>query len=401
MKLHRIKIALLCTVLSLAAPAAAVHAENLARSFSGPELQALSAVLIDQETGTVLFEKNADIEIPPASLTKLMTMHLLLSEIESGRRALSDTVEVPPAACWTNLPPGSSLMFLGPGQTVTLEELLLGLAVSSGNDAARAVAIILDESVESFVERMNREADGLGFRNIRFRDPAGLSPENRVTAREFARFCRLYIELHPESLERFHSRREFTYPKAVGAITQRNRNLLLWTYDDLDGLKTGYIDESGYNVALTAERDGMRLIAVILGGRGETHPEGRRLLAEDGATLLDYGFENWVQLRPEGIDYGSVTVWKGQEDAVTLEPAVPVVVTVGKECRNRLEISFERSSYLTAPVLPGTPAGTMTVRCADREIGIFPLQTVSAVEEAGAVKRLFHSLAMWVKRIKK
>ena len=401
MKLHRINLVLLCFILFASLAAGNPPAENLVRSYSVPELQALSAILIDQETGAVLFEKNADIEIPPASLTKLMTMHLLLSEIEAGRRSFADTLEVPPAACWTNLPPGSSLMFLGPGQTVTLEELLLGLAVSSGNDAARAAAILLDGSVDRFVDRMNAEAEALGFGHIRFYDPAGLSPVSRITAREFADFCRLYIELHPESLERFHSRKKFTYPKTGAAFTQRNRNLLLWTYDDLDGLKTGYIDESGYNVALTAERDGMRLIAVILGGRGETHPEGRRLLAEDGAALLDYGFENWVQLRPEGIDYGSVTVWKGKKDSLGLEPAVPVVVTVEKRCIDGLEISFRRRPYLTAPVLPGTPAGTMTVRCADREIGRFPLHTTSGVEEAGAVKRLFHSLAMWVRRIKK
>ena len=402
MKLYRINLVLLCVMLFASLQAVILPAENLSSSSDlQPEIRALSAILVDQETGAVLFEKHADTEIPPASLTKLMTMHLLLSEIESGKRALRDTVEVPPAACWTNLPPGSSLMFLGPEQRVSLDELLFGLAVSSGNDAARAVAIVLDGSVERFVERMNREAAGLGFRHIRFRDPAGLSPESRITARGFADFCRLYIELHPGALERFHSRKEFTYPKRDGAITQSNRNLLLRTYDDLDGLKTGYIDESGYNVALTAERDDMRLVAVLLGGRGDTHPEGRRRLAEDGASLLDYGFENWVRLRPRGIDYGTVTVWKGEENLVGLEPAVPVAVTVEKRCGSSLEISFRRRPYLTAPAAPRTHAGTMIVSCEGRQIGTFPLQTVSGVEEAGAVKRLFHSLAMWVKRIKK
>lgn len=272
------------------------------------EILARSALLMDATTGEELFAKDADQAIPPASMAKLMTLHLAIEEVEQGRISLDDTVAVGPDAWAANFPAPSSLMFLEPGQRVTVKEIMLGLAVCSGNDAAVALAEHVAGSVDAFVLLMNAEAAALGLDHCRFADPSGLSSENTVTAREFARFCRAYVQAHPWALDELHAVRRFSYPQArnlapgssQAPITQENRNRLLWDYAGVDGLKTGYIRSSGYNIAITAERGGRRLIAVIMGGPGETHAQGGANLFHDGALLLDYGF---FRAEPQG-DHG-------------------------------------------------------------------------------------------------
>ncbi|MDR2048939.1 MAG: serine hydrolase, partial [Treponema sp.] len=213
-----------------------------------PEIGSRSAVLVDAATGTVLFSVNPSLRIPPASLTKLMTIHLALNEIAAGR-ASADEILVPPAESWArNQAPRSSLMFLGRDQRLSLGELLLGLAVPSGNDAAVAVALRFAPSVKAFVSLMNAEAAALGLSSTRFVDPAGISEDNMTTAMDFARFCSFYIAGHPEALVLLHSVAEFSYPLAVNmlssvrapTIVQNNHNPLLGRFDGVDGLKTGY-----------------------------------------------------------------------------------------------------------------------------------------------------------------
>ena len=177
------------------------------------QLDATSVILMEYETGRVLYEKNADEIIPPASMTKLVVMYVVFQEIATGRISLDDIVPLPPESWAINAPPMSSLMFLGEGQTVTLRELLLGLAVASGNDAAIAVAHYTCGSVESFVERMNSEMEALGLVHTRFVEPSGYSELNLTTPREFAAFAKTYIERYPESLTLFHSQPSISYPQ--------------------------------------------------------------------------------------------------------------------------------------------------------------------------------------------
>lgn len=375
-----------------------------ARETDAPAIQAEAAVLLDFETGTVLYEKNADRPIPPASLTKLMTMHLILKRIDAGGFSYDQLLEVPEEAYWKNLPPGSSLMFLEPGQIITMEDLLLGLAVSSGNDAALAAALIISGSIDAFLEEMNGEAAGLGFPLLHFEDPSGLDPRSCITAAQFAEFCRFYLTVHPEALERFHSVTEFTYPKgrnlpetaAVRGYTQRNRNALLGSYPGLDGLKSGYIEESGYNVAVTAEREGMRLIAVILGGTGDGHFDGRNRLAEDGRALLDYGYGTFIHVRPVNLDCGTVRIWKGRNDSVGIIPNAPIVLTVREDEASAIDYSLHIKEALIAPVFAGTPAGELTVSIGGEEYRSFPLVAAETVEEAGPLKRIFHSIGILI-----
>ncbi|MEW5818515.1 MAG: D-alanyl-D-alanine carboxypeptidase family protein, partial [Spirochaetota bacterium] len=259
---------------------AAMAEQSIARA--APVISAESAILLDYTTGTVLFEKNADLLIPPASLTKLITIAIAEDVIENGSVNLNEEVEIKPEYWAVNMPRDSSLMFLGPHQRVSLRDLLKGIAVSSGNDAAYALADFIAGSVSGFVELMNQKVRNLGFTTMHFVEPSGMSSKNRITAREYAAFCRDYINRHPESLKELYSLKEFTFPRPENLkdgykgtpITQYNRNSLLWSLEGVDGLKTGFIEASGYNIALTAQRDGMRVIAVLLGIPGNDHYQG-------------------------------------------------------------------------------------------------------------------------------
>ncbi|HTH12933.1 MAG TPA: serine hydrolase, partial [Spirochaetia bacterium] len=210
-----------------------------------------SAVLVDQLTGRILFQKQPDLPIPPASLTKLMTLHLTWKALASGRIHPEDPVPVTAATTGKAVPPGSSLMFLEPGQRVTVKELMLGLAVDSGNDAGMTLAQFLAGSQEAFVASMNAEAQELGLTRTVFFDAFGYDARNRTTAGDFSQFCRTYLTQHPQSVEFLHNVRELDYPlesnlapqaKRLRTIHQTNRNTLLGAYPGADGLKTGYID---------------------------------------------------------------------------------------------------------------------------------------------------------------
>ena len=225
-------------------------------------VKAKSAILIDADNGFILYEKNADKIIPPASLTKLVVMYIAMKDVTAGKIALSDVVPLIPQSWAINAPIGSSLMFLGEGQRVTLEELLRGMAVVSGNDAAVAVACYISGNTIEFVKRMNAEMAELGLTQTHFVEPTGYSEENKTTAREFAAFCRVYLEKFPQTIELFHNVREFTYPQehnlpvnyiqksAIAGtlpVTQEPTNRVLMKLQGADGLKTGFINESGYS----------------------------------------------------------------------------------------------------------------------------------------------------------
>jgi D-alanyl-D-alanine carboxypeptidase (penicillin-binding protein 5/6) len=287
-------------------------------------------------------------------------------------------------------------MFLGPNQKVTVGELLKGLAVASGNDAAVAIAHHVAGSVEDFVYLMNREATRLGLDSCTFHDPAGLSAHNTITARDFAEFCKIYIELHPETLQELHSVKKITYPTkenitadyAPSHVTQYNRNRLLWEYPEVDGLKTGYIHESGYNIAVSAKKNGMRLVAVLLGGNGRSSSEGQHNLARDAKALLDYSFNNYITLRPRHTSLPSVRVWKGKESAVELAIEEELTVTISKQLRDRLETSYNVRESVEAPVEKGDPLGEIVVSAGDKEIKRVDLIASQAVERGNFFKRL-------------
>lgn len=283
-------------------------------------LYARSGILIDQATGRVLFEHDADQPMVPASLAKLMSLHIVYEKLEDRTIHRDDVVAITSNAFADNQEPGSSLMNLGPGQIVTVEELMKGMAVASGNDAATALAEYVAGSTEKFVRLMNEEARFMGYTVTHFTDPSGVGEGNRTTAREFADFCRRYIDLHPQALEELHSLREFDYPLLQNMADGRaprdtrkqfNPNFLVWDDFGVDGLKTGHLDNDNFTAAITARRGDMRLIAVLLGVPGRSLDDGARNRSSDGLHLLSYGFRNYSTIEIDPPTLPPVRVWKG------------------------------------------------------------------------------------------
>lgn len=372
-----------------------------------PALQAVSAVLMEADTGKVLFEYHPNEAIAPASLTKLMTLHIALEQIAKGKLDPNQII-VPVRQAWArNMPYGSSLMFLGPNQQLTVEQLLKGLVVPSGNDAAYALAYQIAGSIPAFAQMMNEEAARLGYKVMHFVEPSGISAENRVTALEYADFCRRFISLHPDALQDLLSVKEFTYPQPVNLIngnhehpiTQKNRNILLWQYQGADGLKTGYIDESGYNIAVTAERNGMRLIAVVLGVRGSPKESGSLLRAQETEQLLDYGFSKFTKLQLGFPDPSPVRVWKGRQRLITIAPDREPVLVLPKEDVANLKGVVEQKREVIAPVTKGQVLGSVVYSVQGTEVGRFPLKATKSVGEGGFFTRVIDSVRLFFRSL--
>jgi serine-type D-Ala-D-Ala carboxypeptidase (penicillin-binding protein 5/6) len=364
----RIKIviaALLAAVAVSAGPVAADQAKS-ASSFP-PAVSARSVALVDQATGTLVFGKNPDLVIPPASLTKLVTLHVVYEELNSGRLSRDEIIDIDKRDCSPYIPYGSSLMYLHPGMKVSVIDLMKGAAVVSGNDAAFALARRISGSNDAFVARMNADILDLGFRKMRFVEPSGLSEMNYVTAREFAEFCRRYIELHPEALAELHSLRYIEFPRPEhatadyvpkGRIVQFNRNDLVKFYPGCDGLKTGYIIESGYNLAATAERDGTRFVLVTLGGTGEGGAQGGvDQRSRDGGRILDWAFGSYVTMKPDVGPLEAPRAWYGASRRVAVVPSSALAVTLPRSSAASLAYRVELARSVDAPIAKGERLG--------------------------------------------
>ncbi|MFP3089835.1 D-alanyl-D-alanine carboxypeptidase [Treponema sp. TIM-1] len=372
-------------------------------ALDAPDIGSRAAVVLDALTGTVLYAKNGDEEIPPASLTKLMTIHLVLREAAARGISLEEVRELPRESWAVNQPPRSSLMFIGPGQRASIRDLLLGLAVPSGNDAAVAAALLFFPSVEEFIREMNREALLLGLTKTRFTEPSGISEYNITTAREFALFCREYLRMHPETLAELHSVREFAYPKPTNVgesfrdrpntIIQRNHNALLDRVEGVDGLKTGYIDEAGYHIALTAERRGTRFIAVILGAPAAYG--GDRIRNTDGESLLTWAFTHYKTLRPPSPVIPPARVWKGKENSLELYPAEVLECTALVDQGEGLHWEIELQDPVIAPIAAGAPLGELILYDKTGELRRIPLAAASEIEQGGFFKRLWDTIRLF------
>jgi D-alanyl-D-alanine carboxypeptidase (penicillin-binding protein 5/6) len=365
-----------------------------------PEISTAAAVLIDAETGAILYSSNPTLIVSPASLTKLMTIHLALREIQKGKVSIDDIVDLPPESWAVNQPPRSSLMFLDRGQRVTLGELLLGMAVPSGNDAAVAAALHLAPTMESFVAMMNAEAGRLGLASTRFVEPAGISAENTTTAMDFSRFCRAYLKEHPTSINRLHSVPGFAYPEAANTgnsqprtIVQYNHNTLLGIVPGVDGLKTGHITEAGYNIALSARRDETRFIAVLLGAGTETERD------RDAEALLNWGFDNFRTLRPSAEYLPAIRIWGGSEKYSTLKPGEPLDFTVSKHRAGVVLQETEVSGDLRAPLAEGAVGGILIISDRMGELRRIPLVLEREVRRGNFFRVIMDSITLFFRRL--
>jgi len=346
---------------------AAVDPSGEASPRSAPSVFASAVMVMDAETGAILYAKNPDLVIPPASLTKLVTLHIVYEEIAAGRLSKDEIVTIDKRDCSPYIPYGSSLMYLKPGMRVSIIDLMRGAAVVSGNDAAFALARRVCGSNEAFAARMNAAVHELGLSDLYFVEPSGLSELNRATARSYAEFCRIYMRLHPEALGELHSLRYIEFPRIehstpdfhpTASIIQHNVNNLIRTYPGCDGLKTGYIIEAGYNLAATAKRGSTRFIVVTLGGSGSgSSLGGSAQRSRDGVSLLDWSFASFVTMRPDLGPLPSPRTWYGAKERVALEPESPLAVTLPCSLAPFLEARVDLPVSLDAPLRKGQPIG--------------------------------------------
>lgn len=385
------------------------------------ELLAKSAIIVDEKSGYVLFEKNADEIIPPASMTKLFCMAVVFEKLHSGDISLDDVVPLP-KECWAcNMMPHSSLMFLGKNQIVTVKELLTGLAVASGNDAAYALAFYVSGSMENFISEMNDIASDLGLKKTHFVESSGYSEKNVTTAREMATFARYYIENFSESLHLFHSVLSFSYPKEHNLspedkgkprtqdfsegipehitmeIYQKNTNQLLGTLQGCDGLKTGYIEESGYNFCMTVVRGNMRILSVTMDGPGENAIEGNAGRFEDGKKIAEWAFDTFFDYENSSVlrSY-SIPLLYAKNRRINLVPAfsiknlpVPFVATENRENANEeIKTKVNLPQKIPADFESGTEFGNI-----EYSINDHLLQTIPLVSSRAETKQNFWLVA--------
>lgn len=391
-------------LLAPAVPAEVPRDDGVLFSLPAPELSwARMAAVLEVASDTILYELRGTEPWPPASLTKLVTIYAALEASEEGEFSLQEPQTVHPAGYASAQPPGSSLMFLGPDQRVSGLDLIRGLAISSGNDAAVETALRVSGGVGPFNVRLNDLSRRLGYDAFYFEDPAGLSPANRITATGIARFSRDLVERWPWLLQEVFSLPEFSYPlqehlvgsSGGGTIRQFNRNGLVGTFDGADGLKTGFIEESGYNIAVTAQRDGRRLIAVVLGVPGTSHTEGGRRRDGDAAALLEWGFSSYdlVPLRTPELE--PVELWGARQDAVRPLAADGGPVSVPRGAAERIRGEVDQREHLWAPVPAGTPVGTVRYLMDDVVLREVPVTIGEEIPAAGWVRRAIDRIRWW------
>ncbi len=344
------------------------------------QVNARSAVLLEVSTGTIIFEQNADEPIEPASFTKILTLYLVNEALKQGVVTLDDEVYISERAWRT----GGSKMFVGVGTKVPLREIIKGIAVVSGNDACVAAGEHLAGSLEAFVDAMNRKSQELGMTRSRFMNPHGLPAEGQVTtARDMAKMDLEYLRRFPESLQ-FHSMHEYTF----NDITQHNRNRLLFRDPTVDGLKTGFVSKAGYHLAATAKRDGMRLLAVVMGAPS---PGARE---REAMKLLNFGFRFYTLVKPfpEGEKASTVRVWKGVKDEVDLYPADEGGFLIPQASKNLLRWEVRTPNHVTAPIPAGTQLGELIFYLSDTPQRTVALVNLEELEQAGWFKRTWQSV---------
>jgi D-alanyl-D-alanine carboxypeptidase (penicillin-binding protein 5/6) len=304
----------------------------------GLQCDAQSAVLMEALSRQVLFEQNPSLKIPPASFGKILTLYLAFDALRARQLKMDDMVTVSEKA-WRAQ---GSKMFIKVGERVKVEELLKGIAISSGNDACIALAEHLAGSEEVFVSKMNEKANLIGMKDSQFRNSHGMPVEGQyTTAMDMVILAQRYIQDHPEALA-FHSTTEYEYNK----IRQYNRNTLLQKNIGVDGLKTGHVEEAGFHLLATAKRDGQRMIAVVMGC------DKIRKRAQEAQVLLEYGFKNFstVEAVKKGASFGPVKVKRGKESKIALVAAEEGWVTVPKGKENQISVTPELPNVVTAPI---------------------------------------------------
>ncbi len=348
-----------------------------------PELPARAYLLMDAASGEVIVEHNADERLEPASLTKMMTAYVASHELAEGNIALTDRVRISEKA-WKM---GGSRMFLRVGTEATVDQLLHGIIIQSGNDASVAIAEHIAGAEDAFVQIMNHHAQDLGMHSTHFRNSHGWPAEGHLTtARDMATLARAIIYRYPEHYA-IYKVREYTY----NDIRQPNRNKLLWDDPSVDGLKTGHTEAAGYCLVASAVKGDMRLISVVMGASGES------ARARQSRKLLAYGFRYFESLRAYagGEVLNEPRIWGGAADSFPVGLREDLQLTIPRGRQADLQATLEIAEQIRAPVAEGQEIGTLRVRIDDRLLAERPLVALAGVEEGSLFKRLWDWLKLF------
>jgi D-alanyl-D-alanine carboxypeptidase (penicillin-binding protein 5/6) len=353
-----------------------------------PVLEAKAYLLYDVPSNQILLEQNSTKRMEPASLTKLMTAYLTFSAIKKGNLKLEQSLTVSPDA--TRNVAGESRMLLKPGQSVTVDELLHGLIVQSGNDAAITLASQIGGTEAGFVALMNKEAQRLGLKNTHYTNPVGTSDAQHYTsAYDLAILAAALVRDFPEHYPLF-GLHDYTFNN----VTQANRNRLLWLDPYADGLKTAHTETAGFCLVGSAERDKRRLISVVLGADSDS---GR---ASDSQKLLNYGFQSFdaVRLYQNSQPVTKVRIWKGTQSHLDLGFRRDLFISIPKGQFAQLKASVETRQPIIAPITSGQQLGVLKLTLSGKPYAEFPLVAFDSVALANVFSRGWDSIRLLVQK---
>jgi len=349
-----------------------------------PVVAAKGYILMDAHTGKVLIEQNADDPLDPASLTKIMTDYVIADALMAGKVKPTDLVPISSKAWKT----GGSRMFVQVNTSVSVDDLMRGITIQSGNDASVAMAEYLAGSEEAFANLMNLHAQKIGMNNTHFENATGLPGKNHhTTARDLALLSKALIHNFPDNYK-LYSQKEFTY----NSITQPNRNLLLYRDNSVDGIKTGFTEEAGYCLVASAKRDQMRLISVVMGTKS---PEAR---AAESLKLLTYGFRFYETFDPypPGQIVTQSAVWQSQQKKINLGTKESTWITLPRGMREQIKADFTINPVITAPLKPGDILGSVSIKLGNDEIKKVDLVSLEEIPTGPVLTRAWHWLYLSV-----
>jgi len=366
-----------------------ISLESFTQSFipNTPTLDLKSYILIEPNTNTIIASFNEDAPIEPASMTKVMTSYVVADQIENDLLSLNETVLITEDAKQMSL--GTARTYIEPGKRVTVLDLLKGVIIQSGNDATYALAEHVGGTEDGFVDLMNRYAAEMGLSNTLFQNSTGLPDANHFTsAKDLATMTSLLISKFPE-IYAFHKEKEFTFNN----ITQPNRNRLLWKDKSSDGVKTGWTESAGYCLISSAQRNDMRLIAVIAGA--ETDKDR----FNDTQRLLEYGFRFYStqEVIKKDNSLKEVNIWGGKKDSVSLGAQNNIKLTLPRTTFKNITISYEFQNNLRAPIKEGQTLGTLIIKDGEKTLHTENLVALSEVEAKGFFGRIWASFVLWLR----
>ena len=385
---------------------AALSMSVVAQPVAPPEIAAKAFLLLDVTANQMLAEKDIDMPVEPASLTKLMTAYLVFDALRAKKIDLKQTLPVSERA-WKM---GGSRMFIDPKMKVPVEDLIKGMIVQSGNDATVALAEGVGGTVERFVQLMNQQAKALGMKATTYMNPEGLTaPGHATTARDLSILATRLMQEFPAYVA-YYAIKKYRY-EGTPATNDSNRNLLLFRDPSVDGLKTGFTDAAGYCMVATARRDfpnlaqagapagsseatgGRRLLSIVLGAANEN------ARANESQKLLNWGYTAFeaVKLFDANQAVATPAVWKGRDPVVKLGRSQMLVVAVPAGSASRIKTSIARAEPLVAPFAKGQTIATLKVTIADQPLAEFPLQALEEVPQAGVLGRAWDAIRLWIR----